>query len=290
MDINKEKEDRKKFKDILVSLSKSQDTLQNESDLNDIFNRLERLYWSQNTDNKFRHYYSDIFSILTTVQQDDTGNMEVLGQNLGIILKNYSPKNKDSSGKLIDISEKIKKLYDHVNLEIARISYTEVTNEKFLTKDEINNLKAIVNNATLKTEETQKKSEVITTKINNLQKEYVTILGIFAAVVLTCVGGIVFSASVLQNIDKASIYRIALVILLIGAVLINVFYFLFSFIYKIINTEKTKNYKLLIITNIVILVLLIIVSISWLSGIVEQRNNSILDNISISTNCESIAE
>ena len=33
----------------------------------------------------------------------------------------------------------------------------------------------------------------------NMQKEYITILGIFAAIVLAFTGGIVFSSSVLEN-------------------------------------------------------------------------------------------
>ncbi len=44
----------------------------------------------------------------------------------------------------------------------------------------------------------------------DMQKEYITILGIFAAIVLAFTGGIVFSSSVLENIDKPSIYRISL--------------------------------------------------------------------------------
>ena len=39
------------------------------------------------------------------------------------------------------------------------------------------------------------------------QREYIAILGIFAAVVLAFTGGIAFSTSVLNNVAKASIYR-----------------------------------------------------------------------------------
>ena len=52
----------------------------------------------------------------------------------------------------------------------------------------------------------------------DMQKEYITILGIFAAIVLAFTGGIVFSSSVLENIDKPSIYRISLMAFIIGLV------------------------------------------------------------------------
>ena len=40
------------------------------------------------------------------------------------------------------------------------------------------------------------------------QREYISILGIFAAVVLAFTGGIAFSTSVLKNINTVSVYRI----------------------------------------------------------------------------------
>lgn len=42
----------------------------------------------------------------------------------------YIPKNTDENGNAIDISKEIVKLYDHTNLDIARINYTKtMTNE-----------------------------------------------------------------------------------------------------------------------------------------------------------------
>lgn len=41
--------------------------------------------------------------------------------------------------------------------------------------------------------------------IENKQLENITILGIFSAIVITFVAGLVFSSSVLQNINKVSI-------------------------------------------------------------------------------------
>ncbi len=63
-----------------------------------------------------------------------------------------------------------------------------------------------------------------------MQKEYITILGIFAAIVLEFTGGMAFSSSVLENIDKSLIYRIILVVCVIGLILFNVMWLLIDFI------------------------------------------------------------
>ncbi len=57
--------------------------------------------------------------------------------------------------------------------------------------------------------------------IRSSQKDYITILGIFAAVVMVFFSGVGFSSSVLANIHQASIYRIWIGITLLGAVLFN---------------------------------------------------------------------
>ena len=68
-----------------------------------------------------------------------------------------------------------------------------------------------------------------------MQKEHVTILGIFSSIVITFVAGMVFSSSVLNNIDKASIYRLVFIMALIALMIFNLVYLLLDFIAKINN-------------------------------------------------------
>lgn len=70
-----------------------------------------------------------------------------------------------------------------------------------------------------------------------MQSEYVTILGIFASIVLAFTGGMTFSSSVLENIDKASIYRIILVISFLGFIIFNILWMLIHFL-RDINEKK----------------------------------------------------
>ena len=56
-------------------------------------------------------------------------------------------------------------------------------------------------------EDARQLSGVVQEKQRDMQKEYITILGIFASIVLAFTGGMAFSSSILENIDKSSVYR-----------------------------------------------------------------------------------
>ena len=125
MRILNESEKRDSLNEVLIELSKSQDTLREPKDRVTFFMRLESIYYNYNKE-KFRHYYSDIFSTLTLIDGDSSiGSLDVLAQNIQTIKDGYVPKNIGDNGEIIDISKEIVKLYDHTNLDIARINYTK---------------------------------------------------------------------------------------------------------------------------------------------------------------------
>ena len=125
MKILNEQEKRDSLIEILIELSKSQDTLKEAKQRAVFFRRFENIYYNYNEKN-FRHYYSDIFSTLTLIDGDlSLGSLDILAQNIQTIKDGYKPTNQDETGDLIDISKEIIKLYDHTNLDIARINYTK---------------------------------------------------------------------------------------------------------------------------------------------------------------------
>ena len=131
MDLKTEQEKRKEFCDILFGLAKDQEMLQDEAKRQDVYERLEKLYYSPNREDRYRHFYSDIFTVLTQIQQDPKqGDINILGQNLSLIRMEYRPQNRDEQGNIIDISDSIRKLYDHVSLDIARILYSANKNAR----------------------------------------------------------------------------------------------------------------------------------------------------------------
>ena len=274
MDTSKEEVQRNKFRDILFELASNQELLKDKSVRAKMYSRLEALYWPEESEKPFRHFYSDIFSVLTAIRKNaDLGDINVLGQNLSMIREKYTPGiNLDSTGKKIDISDSIRKLYDHVSLDIARITYSEEGDRKTSGEAAILDVQSRINVIELKIEEAMNVQNTLSEELGKQQREYIAILGIFASIVLTFIGGIVFSTSVLQNIGAVSVYRLAAIVLLVGMVLSNMLYGLFYYVNHLIYNNKKISATLIILANCLMLLMLALVFASWLFGVVERRN------------------
>ncbi len=261
-----EQNKRETLNNILIELSKSQDILKDAKNKDIYFKKLESVYYSCDEEN-FRHYYSDIFSTLTLIDGDSSiGSLDILAQNIQVIKDAYIPRNYDESKNLIDISKEILKLYDHTNLDIARINYTkemtdktksELTNNKLSLKSIEDDFKEAKSDLTELAHETTKNFQNIAKEVQDkqagMQKEYITILGIFAAIVLAFTGGTVFSSSVLENINKPSIYRITLIALIIGFVLFNLICLLIDFVYQINGKNERKKWFIVFVNCVFII-------------------------------------
>ena len=277
MQILNEKEKRDSLRQLLMDLSKSQDVLKDRKDRRDYYLRLEAIYYNTDSDN-YRHFYSDIFACLSLIDADDSlGNLDILAQNMEAIKEGYIPINRDEAhnNELIDIRKEIIKLYDHTNLDISRINYTkrmagetqsELARAKVLIEDLKNKLAEsdvaraeAVNH--LNTESSKLKEEVRDGQ-KKMQNEYITILGIFAAIVLAFTGGMTFSSSVLENMDKASIYRMIAIVLILGLVLSNLIWLLIDFL-RDINGKSIRKWWLIAVTDVVLLLGLLLTFLSY---------------------------
>ena len=258
-----EQERRDKLIELLFELSKAQDIFREKKKRSDIFLKLEEIYYIPGSDEYFRHFYSDILSTLTQIDSDDNeGSLDVLAVNMQAIKDGYQAVNYDGD-KLIDISKSIIKLFDHTNLEVARINYTKQLNNA--TKSDLASTKELLkkqreefDNTKSETEtirntlreETEKSNKKIEDNQKQMQNEYVTILGIFAAIVLAFTGGMTFSSSVLNNISKASVYRLSLISFIIGLVFFNLIWVLIDFV-RDINGKTIRKKWLFVVVNII---------------------------------------
>lgn len=241
MDITSEENNREEFRKILLDLAKSQETLRDAGERARFYVRLENLYYPDKNGIQFRHYYSDIFSLLTQIQSDENlGNIDILGQNLFMIKKGYQSINKDDDGNPIDISNTIKKLYDHVSLDIARITYLS-SKEKIMSPEYILNdfeakVKVIskeeqsLNN---KFNEINEKMKGISEKANKLQTDLFTIISIFTAIVITFSFGTNYAGIIFNNIASTNIFRLIFIIVLLGLVMFNIIFALLYFVGKL---------------------------------------------------------
>ena len=149
------------------------------------------------------------------------------------------------------------KLYDHFQLNLIQIESASVITKDGITtamKDEV--------------EESHK-------EIKGIQKEYITILGIFAAIMLAFVGAFTFSTSVLNNLGKADTLDLVAVALVIGVVFVLLISIIIDFLRdikdKVIfdkNGKKKWNKKVvggIVLLTLTAVVVLICIGISRMS-------------------------
>lgn len=76
-------------------------------------------------------------------------------------------------------------------------------------------------------------------QIDRMQREYIAILGIFAAVVIAMNGSIVFTSSSINAIAGQNILYLAFIISIVGAFLFNALFALFTFVYRMVRQNGT---------------------------------------------------
>ncbi|WP_233704026.1 hypothetical protein [Helicobacter mesocricetorum] len=172
----------------------------------EIIEKLKEIYTEE-----YRHKYSEITTIIINSKDVEQTSM-TFTQNFRLINEEFGKEEQSTNIKL-----GLEKLYDHINLECIRLQDSD---------NKINEIKDVSN-------ELDRNYKALKQNLNKQQIQYITILGIFASIVLAFVGGLVFSTSVLSNIDKASIYRLLFVIAFIALFFGNILYLLFNFLSKI---------------------------------------------------------
>ncbi len=188
----------------------------------------------ESKDNKERILYSEISSFIFGLNENQRGTF---ASNIEKLLL-YSLNEKNNVDE--DCNKIVIKIYDHFHLALHQVE----------------NVKSILSSGVEDAKDSIKKD------VKGIEKEYITILGIFASVVLTFVGGVTFSSSVLQNIDSISIYRLLIVIDLLAVILSNVIYILVKFICQI-NDKEIKIFKVTLL-NVVYGCIAFIVIVAWI--------------------------
>lgn len=157
-------------------------------------------------DTNKRHRYSDITSHLYNLHIKQDGKIDNIRKNIKFLI--------DTIDNTEQLKDNLLKLQDHILLEIVRLNHIK---------------------------EIKQEIEKTSKEVQESKKSYITILGIFASIILAFVSGISFSNSVLSNIDKASIYRLIFVMAFIALFVGNILYALFAFLSKI--ALAGKEYK-----------------------------------------------
>ncbi len=210
----KEEDKDKKLEEMIVLLCEKGDL---SSQTDQIIKDLKEIY-----EEEYRHKYSKITTIILNSTRDREQAFMTLTQNIRTLKEIQGNKEVES------IKPKLEKLYDHMNLECIRLQDFD---EKM----------SRVKDVSIRLNDLNKNYKKLSEELNKQQIQYITILGIFASIVLTFVGGLTFSTSVLSNIDKANAYRLVFVMAFMALFFGNILYLLFSFLSKISLSKEEKD-------------------------------------------------
>ena len=233
----------------------SNDYLQ-EEEIEEYEKRLKAIYSSEN----FRHKYSQITSYLLTIKKENKN--EAFGFISHNISKIYNEINEDST-----LKQQILKLSDHINLEILRIKDINTFKKEFQQAEKnLKKTKTKIKNMECEAKETIKEISNLNDEVKSSRKEYITILGIFASIILAFVAGLTFTNSVLSNINNGSIYRLLFITSLIGFFITNMLHHLYKFIKNINHSDnKQENFDwTIIIFNTIVVVIMLCIFLTWL--------------------------
>lgn len=245
-----EKQDQ--LKQLVLRISKIETGLLYEDDTVAVATEFKEIYKG-----RFRHQYSDLFPIIRQILEEfELYDKDILLENLRSVRECVEQEH-GATGQFDALYLPLLKLMDHINLELARLSVFSI-DERRLAQ-----INADVNDAKEGLRETEGKlSEAIellaqenkekielqadleeatknlkdaNEKAKNLQTELVSVLSIFAGVVIAFFGGLSFLGSSISSIQNVIIYKSVLVCVLCGLVLFNLIFLLLYIVGKIIN-------------------------------------------------------
>ncbi|NCA32186.1 hypothetical protein [Adlercreutzia muris] len=245
------------FKEAIESLARLDVSL-DHADMEKFADFFTRLYTEND---QYRHKYSIIYAaVMGNFSTSRNGSLDCgvpprarqLSENI-LNIEQFMSSNEAYSESFAIKS--VRKLQDHIELEHQRMSY--VTLQNSIHSEEVEGIKEsaaeLVREAEQslvgriqssekqfndsversKAEYTQQTMMEIEKSNKSLQKNYVTILGIFAAIVIAFMSDAVFANSILDNISNASIHRLSFVMLCLGFFIFNTLVALFYFVLRV---------------------------------------------------------
>lgn len=173
-----------------------------------------------------------------------------------------------------DVDETVKKvvlkLSDHINLALAQERFVQQLNDERL------------NESFAKVDSFIDKSDAIENKIENMNGQVISILGVFTAIAFVVFGGISSASSILSNINNTSLPKLGVLASIWGIAIVNLVYFLLYFMSKMTGTIIKTNLRwnapvyrrhpyIFLINSVLVTILLISI---WLCVIEKATGNS----------------
>lgn len=209
-----------------------------EKDVKIWINKFEMLYGDG-----FRHNYSDFFPIAQDVSNN--GNSEFLSNNIEVIRSAIEKNIESGESTNRELYDKFSRLSEHINLQISQLNFFNMKMDKInsITYDQEdleslkNAWKEVRENLGDSMRTMNAKIDDANSQADSMSTQVVTILGIFAAIVLAFSGGINILGNAIMALTSTEIvvYKLAFICLMTGFVLFNLIFMLMYFIAKLTN-------------------------------------------------------
>lgn len=187
-----------------------------------------------------RHRYSDITKHLTPKTPDA---LDLLRDGMNQILEDARSNEYDHDAeepKNLECYKKLVKLVDHIELETYRLS--SIYHIKAIA-DRANTTYQQSNELLIKSEKNINDTEC---KAQHLSQQLISILGIFAGIIVTFSFATTVVGDTIANLAKNDIVYLGFAICVLGLVFLNIMAFLMSFITKLSGHTFSKTFPWLI--------------------------------------------
>lgn len=194
----------------------------------------------------FRHNYSEFFSVVASIYQEDNDfDVQVLQQNIMLLKAELDKDLQEGTYIFKEARNSILKLFDHITLEIYRFDNNVRLLEQVKSakqgieyyKSEIESLKKTLHETQSVLSNVEKVNEEHRQHFSKLQGETISVISIFAAVTLAFSGGISYLSSAISAIHNSPILKLLLTILVCGFMLFNSIFILLYVVAKMIDKK-----------------------------------------------------
>lgn len=196
-----------------------------------------------------------LFFRLVEIRKETDKSVDTLAENLRLFTENREEAESRYAGGL-------RRLSDFVSLESARLACFDAGED--MRERRAAQMIGRADAASARAEEARD-------KLGRFQRESVAAVGLVAAILAAFFAGIGWSASVLENIEKATVYRLSGMTLLIVLGLFNLLALLMSFIRSMTGTADTRFRTVYACGNALLLLLLALAGAAWLFDLSEAR-------------------
>lgn len=223
----------------------------NEDETRHFLNRLKVIYKDD-----FKHNYSDLFPVVTDILKDDNEyNIDYLTNNLDELRIYLDDKYSNGETEYSDVYKQFSKLCDHLNLQMSQLNYIlsretskdeieKLRNDLELSNEQIVKSLVEMDETSKKLEESNRKLEESNKKADGIQTELITILGIFAAIIITFSGGVTLLGSSIASINNAKHYEsVVMIAIICGMVVFNTIFLMMYYVSKLTERDVFAKCK-----------------------------------------------